>query len=325
MLLFWIGVFIISLIVLVKGADWLLDSSERIGISLGLSPFIVGIVVVGLGTSFPELVSSLVATLKGVTEMAAANVVGSNIANILLVVGGSALVGGRLMVNKDLIDLDIPLLAISTAMFAAVAWDRQIVFAESVLLLILFAVYFLYTILYRDDKPGEDISDFLKRFKRGFEKKTFQESKIRIRDVGLFIVGAFGLILGSKYLVDSVVNLSGILSVGVGVISLAAVALGTSLPELIVSVKAILKNKPEFALGNIFGSNIFNLLFVVGVSGMFSNLTLDSPTFTLGLPIMAVVTLLFVISGISRRIHIFEGAMYLVVYVFFIGKLFNLF
>lgn len=325
MLIFWTAVFAASLIVLVKGADWLLDSAEKMGISLGLSPFIVGIVIVGLGTSFPELVSSVIATVKGVTEMAAANVVGSNIANILLIVGGSALIGGRLTVAKDLIDLDIPLLAISTAMFAAVAWDRQIVFAESVLLLILFLVYFLYTILYRDDEPGEDLGIFFKRFGKIFRPGEAQKSKVKIVDVGLFIIGALGLVFGSKYLVESVVHLSEMLNVGIGIISLVAVAVGTSLPELIVSIKATIKGKPEFALGNIFGSNIFNLLFVVGVSGMFSGLTLDSPTFMLGLPIMTVVTLLFVISGISRRIHVFEGAMYLVVYVFFVGKLFSLF
>ena len=114
MLIFWIIVFIISLAVLVKGADWLLGSAEKIGLAAGLSPVIVGVVIVGLGTSFPELISSLVAVFKGVTEIVAANAIGSNIANILLVVGISSVVGGRLAVTKNLIDLDLPLLAIST-------------------------------------------------------------------------------------------------------------------------------------------------------------------------------------------------------------------
>ena len=135
MLTFWIIVFIISLAVLIKGTDWLLASAEKIGLAVGLSPFIVGVVIVGLGTSFPEIISSLVAVFKDVTEIIPANAIGSNIANILLIVGLSAIVSGRLSVTKNLIDLDLPLLAISTALFLGVAWDRQIVFGESILLL----------------------------------------------------------------------------------------------------------------------------------------------------------------------------------------------
>lgn len=117
MLVFWIVIFLASLVALVKGADWLLESSEKIGLSLGLSPFIIGVTIVGLGTSFPELISSLFAVFQGITEFVPANAIGSNIANILLVVGVSAVIGGRLVVTKSLIDLDLPLLAISTILF----------------------------------------------------------------------------------------------------------------------------------------------------------------------------------------------------------------
>jgi cation:H+ antiporter len=117
MLVFWIAVFIVSLVALVKSADWLLASSEKIGLSIGLSPFIVGVTIVAFGTSFPELVSSFVAVFQGVSEIVAANAIGSNIANILLVAGIAAIVAKRLSVTKDLIDLDLPLIAISTAIF----------------------------------------------------------------------------------------------------------------------------------------------------------------------------------------------------------------
>lgn len=121
MALFWIIIFIVSLAILVKGADLLLGSAEKIGLAVGLSPFVVGVVIVGLGTSFPEIISSFIAVLKNVTEIVPANAIGSNIANILLVVGLSAVVGGRLAVTKNLIDLDLPLLAISTVLFLGVA------------------------------------------------------------------------------------------------------------------------------------------------------------------------------------------------------------
>jgi cation:H+ antiporter len=108
-----------------------------------------------------------------------------------------------------------------------------------------------------------------------------------------------------------------------GAIAISAVALGTSIPELIVSIKAALQQKSELALGNIFGSNLFNILIVVGLPGLFKTLEIDSATMAIGLPTMVIATLLFVISGISKRIHMWEGAFYLALYVLFIGKLFD--
>lgn len=326
MLIFWIIVFIVSLAVLVKGADWLLGSAEKIGLVMGLSPFIVGVVIVGLGTSFPELISSLVAVFKNVTEIVPANAIGSNITNILLIVGLSAIVSGRLAVTKNLIDLDLPLLAISTALFVGIAWDRQIVLGESILLLVLFGIYLLYAILYKDGKEEVEVlptrSDRRKHI-TGLQKKVVQRPKITNKDILFLVLGILGLIFGAKYLIDSVIKLSEILAIGAGVISLAAVALGTSLPELLVSIKAAWQKKPEIALGNIFGSNVFNILLVIGIPGLFKTLTLDEQTFAIGLPILVIATLLFVISGISKRIHAYEGAMYIVIYIFFLGKLFG--
>ena len=133
------------------------------------------------------------------------------------------------------------------------------------------------------------------------------------------------MFLGAKYLVESVINLSDMFNIGAGVIAITAIAIGTSLPELIVSVRAAVQRKSEIALGNIFGSNLFNMLVVIGLPGLFTTLPLDEKTFSIGLPVMAAATLLFVVSGISRRIHMWEGAFYLILYVFFIGKLFELF
>ena len=326
MILLWVIVFVVSLVVLVKGADWLLGSSEKIGLAMGLSPFIIGVLIVGLGTSFPELISSLVAVFKGVTEIVPANAIGSNIANILLVVGISAVVGGRLAVTKNLIDIDLPLLAISTALFVGIAWDRQIVLGESILLLVLFGIYLAYIIFHREDKQSVEVLPSRVERRKHItrpKKQVVQKPKVTGKDYLFFVLGLAALVLGAKYLIDSVVELSELLSIGVGAISLAAVAVGTSLPELFVSVKAAWQKKPEIALGNIFGSNVFNLLLVVGIPGLFKTLTLDEQTFSLGLPVLVAATLLFIISGISRRIHIYEGAMYIVIYVFFIGKLFG--
>jgi cation:H+ antiporter len=310
MILFWIAVFVVSLIVLVKGADWLLESAEKIGLAAGLSSFVVGVVIVGLGTSFPELISGIAAVIQGAPEIVAANAIGSNIANILLVIGFSAIFARRLSVTKNLVDIELPLLAVSTTLFLFVAWDGSITFIESLILLVTYHVYLLYTIFNR-----EEVDD---------EKKA-KRPKITSKDIGLLILGVAGLVFGAKFLVDSVINLSEILSIATGVITLAAVALGTSLPELLVSIKAAKKGNAETALGNIFGSNAFNLLMVVGTPGLFATLPLDAGTMAIGLPFLFAATLLFVISGISKRVHLWEGAMFLMLYVVFIGKLFELF
>ncbi len=335
-ILLWVLVFAASLFALVKGADWLLGSAERIGLAIGLSPFIIGVVIVGLGTSFPELISSLLAVFRGVTEIVAANAIGSNIANILLIIGLSALIGKKLIVTKSLIDLDLPLLAISTVVLLVTVVDRQITLGESILLLITYIIYLLYTILHKDDDDSVEIADILparpdRRRKSVIKKdhkktkETSQKPKLTARDFGLLFLGLAGLVVGANYLIESVIKLSEMINIGAGVIAITAVALGTSLPELIVSIKAIRNHKSEMAIGNVFGSNIFNALVVIGIPGLFTTLAVDEQTFLIGVPVMALATLLFVISGISRRIHMWEGAFYLILYILFVGKLFNIF
>lgn len=313
-LFLWIIVFVVSLFFLVKGADWLLASSEKIGLRIGLSPFIIGVTIVAFGTSLPELISSFVAVTEGFPEIVAANAIGSNIANILLVAGLSAVVARRLTVTKDLIDLDLPLISITTVIFLLTAYDGQITFFESVFLVITYVVYLGFSLIYKDDEADEKVD----------------RPKISSNDILMLIIGIVGLAIGAKYLIDAIVNISDILSIPAGVISITAVALGTSLPELLVSIKAALRHQSEVALGNVFGSNIFNVLMVVGLPGVFAPifgqvLQLDQDILKLGLPVMIVATLLFVISGISRRIHVQEGALFVLLYVMFTFKLFGAF
>jgi cation:H+ antiporter len=194
-------------------------------------------------------------------------------------------------------------------LFLGVAMDGSVTFIESLILFITYQIYLLYTIFHRD----------------GTEEKGSKRPKIIAKDIIFLVLGIAGLVFGAKYLVQSVIELSTILDIATGAIALAAVALGTSLPELLVSIKAAKKGNAEVALGNIFGSNAFNLLMVVGIPGLFATLPLDSQTLTLGIPVLVAATFLFVVSGISKRVHLWEGAMFLMLYVLFIGKLFQLF
>jgi cation:H+ antiporter len=324
--LFWIALFLISLGVMIKGADWFLASSERIGVALSISPFIIGVTIVAMGTSLPELVSSLFAIGQGASEVVVANAAGSNIANILLVLGLSATLGKRLDINKSLIDLDIPLLALSTTVFYFMVRDGVVTLGESIILLVAFGIYILYTILHRDEPKESEVTSAdleVNQEPHAIESITPPTPKFRTRDIILLILGGAGLILGAKYLIDAVIALSDIYQIGTGVIAVSAIALGTSLPELIVSTKAALQGKSEIAIGNIFGSNVFNMLMVVGIPGLLGPLKVSPETLSLAIPFMIAATILFIFSGISRRIHKWEGIFFLLLYIIFIGQLFG--
>lgn len=311
MTLFWIIVFIVSLTLLVKSADWLLVSSEKIGLKIGLSPFIVGVIIVGVGTSSPELISSMFAVFEGVSEVVVANAVGSNTANILLIIGITAIIARKITVTKDLINLDLPLVLLSTFLFLLTAFDGKITLIESIILTIGVIGYVWTSLVFKEE--GDDLP--------AMESKKDASPM----DFLILFVGVIGLAVGANYLIDSVVNLSSILNIAPGVISVTAIAFGTSLPELLVSIKAAFKGKSEVAVGNIIGSNVFNVLGVVGIPGLFGTLYIDNPTYSIGLPVLFVTTVVFVFSGISRRIHLQEGIFFVLIYILIMAKMLGFF
>ncbi len=338
MFLIWILLFLIALVLMVKSADWLLEKSEKVGLALGISPFIVGVTIVGAGTSFPELISGLMAVWQNATEIVVANVVGSNIANILLVVGVAVVIGRELVLTKNLIDLDLPLLAISTVLLLAIAWDGQVSWIEGIILIITYVIYFFYTMQDRQAdsaaiKKIKDLPDIIPSAVKNEERRRELSQPVNLKtrprinamDLLLLLAGIVGLFFGSKYLIKSVIELANIFKVNPGLIAITAVAIGTSLPELLVSIKAAMSGKAEVAIGNILGSNVFNLLLVVGIPALIKPLKVDQQTLTIGIPSMLLATFLFIVSGISKKIYIWEGLMYLILYGVFIGKLFALF
>jgi len=332
--IFWIFVFILSIALLVKSADWFTESAEKIGLALKISPFIIGVTIVAIGTSLPELASSLAAVFKGKNEIVAANVIGSNIFNILFIVGVAAVVARMLTIRRSLIDLDAPLLACSTILFLLAGLDKKIVFGEGLLLFLGFLVYLLYTIYQKKEPEEEETGEFFEVLPSMIEKKEKKikidlkkrkDQKLSFRVFFFLILGVLGLVFASDYTIESLTKVSQILGIPTSVIAIIALAGGTSLPELVVSVRAAAQKKYEISLGNIFGSNVFNILTIIGVSSFFSPLTIDEITFSVGFPFLIVATFLFIISGISRRIHIWEGAMYLLIYCLFFIKLWGVF
>ena len=304
MVFFWSLIFATTLIGLVKSADFLVDNSKTIGRFFRLPEFIVGVLVVGVGTSLPELSSSVFAVLQGVPEMVVANAVGSNIANMLLIVGFTAILAKNMTVSKELINLDIPLLLLSTALFLAVAVDGNVSRGDAVFLLAGLLYYITYSIASKSEREKDE----------HVSKYEFYKS------CALFVVSLLVLIISAKYLIMSVVHLGKIFSITPAVLTLFAVAIGTSLPELFVSVSAVKKGKADMALGNIFGSNAFNLLAVVGIPAAFTSLPIDIASLTVAFPLLALSTELFAVSGISRKIHSFEGVFFLIIYAYFVAK-----
>jgi|SRR6056297_537000 len=337
MLLVWLLVFIASIALLVKSADWVVDSSEEIALAFKIAPFIVGVVLVALGTSLPELAAVLTAVFKGNTAFVVDTAFGSNIATILLVVGIGAILSRKMVIERNLIDLDAPLLSVSTILIAFMVWDGEIVFAEGVVLMIAFLVYVLYTFFQRRNKKekiSEDKEILPSRVERRSskfkkEQKELEEEQKKAEITGktilFLILGLIGLVIGSNYTVESIEKIAPLLGVSTSFITITAVAVGTSLPELVVSAKAALKKKYELALGNIFGSNVFTIFLIIGLPALFTNLQVDPTTLMIGTPYLIVATLLFVFSGISRRIHIWEGIMYLLIYFMFVVQFFGLF
>jgi cation:H+ antiporter len=183
---------------------------------------------------------------------------------------------------------------------------------ESIFLVIIFFIYLGYSFLFKDD--------YIEKM-----KLAIQTQKATLKNYLLLLVGIIAVVGGAKLTVDATIKLSELLNIGIATISMAAIALGTSLPELFVSYRAAKKDKPELAVGNILGSCIFNILMLIGIPGLFSVLIVDEATLIIGLPFLAAATLIFVISGITNKVHLWDGTMYLMLYILFISKLFGIF
>ncbi len=319
MLILWIVIFVVSLALLIKSADWFTEAAENIGRAMHISPFVIGVTIVSIGTSLPELATSIVALFNGNSTIAIANAIGSNIANILLVGGVSAIAAGTLKITRSLIDSDLPILLGVTILSAIMLFDGKFVWQEGVLSIVFFVIYAVYTI--RSSEQQDNIP-FVNKYH--LERKI-GGIKLPWAAIGILALGAVGVYFGADWTVRSLFKIAEILKINSSAIAMTALAVGTSLPEVVVSVTAALKGKHEVALGNIFGSNIFNLLIVIGVPSLFSPLQIDKPSFFIGLPILLAVTVLYVFSGISQRIHKWEGFVYIFIYIMFIVRLFNIF
>ena len=316
-LIVWIIIFVVSIFVLIKSADFFTDSAEKIGIHFGIPAFIVGVTIVSIGTSLPELITSIISIFRGASEIVIGTIVGSNIANIFLVLGVAAIVGQRLRITYEIIKIDIPILVASAFLLAVCIWDGAFTFIEALLCIIGFVAYILYTINIEKRHKDKEIKKEM--------KKALKKKKLSIETWIILVLSAVFIYFGSRFTVESAINIAKLFNIGAEIIAVSAVALGTSLPELVVSITAALKGKPEMAIGNILGSNIFNALAVLGIAGLFGSLIIPAGIITFALPMMLIATLLFVFMTLGKEVSKWEGLFLIIFYIFFIGKLFGLF
>lgn len=311
----WVAVvlIIVGFVALVKGADWLVDGASSIARHFGISDLVIGLTVVAFGTSMPEFVVNMVSVAEGSTDLALTNILGSNIINTFVILGLTALVY-PIASQKHSRDFDMPMSIIAGMLvFAFVA--VQLPFGETergvgrmggIILLLLF-LYFLYnTFRHAKDHPEEV---------QGNEEQSTKEIPVR-RAIALMLGGFVGLVVGGELIVKSAVDLATRMGVSEAIIGLTIVALGTSLPELATSVIAATKHNSDIALGNVIGSNIFNVFFVLGVSATirplpdYDGIELDAWMAAIG----SIIVWLAVKTNRERKIQRWAGALLMVVY-----------
>lgn len=308
--LIWLAVFALSLLILIKASDYFTSAAEKIGVFFGIPTFIIGATIVAFGTSLPELVTSLIAVFNNSSEIVAANVIGSNITNILLVLGIVTITCGKIKINFNIIHIDLPFLIGSSFLLAIAIWDGQFDLFDTFLFLSALTVFIWYTMTKREKQERN-------------HEDSENEKKIIVKALVTLVLSCLFIYLGARYTIESVIKLAEILKVEKEIIAVSAIALGTSLPEVMVSLSAARKGNAEMAVGNILGSNIFNSFAVMGIPALFGTLVIPASILTFALPVMIIASILFYVICNDNEVSLWEGWMLIIFYVFFIGKLFS--
>lgn len=296
-------------VLLVAGAEALVRGAVQLAARFGISPLIIGLTVVAFGTSAPETAVSVQAALNGSGDIAVGNVIGSNIANILLILGLSAMVS-PLVVSRQLVRLDVPVMIGAGVLTFALAWNGTISRLEGSVLLTLLAVYTIFLVIAsKRESARAQVDEFATEYGEGAAAKPAGW----IIQVALVLLGLGLLVLGSNLLIEGAVALARALGLSELVIGLTVIAVGTSLPELATSLLAVYRGERDIAVGNVVGSCIFNLLLVLGAGSVVasSGLSISPNALAFDLPVMLgvfVACLPIFFSG--YRINRWEGALF---------------
>lgn len=327
MLLFWFIILIITLIVLAKSANYLVKYSAKLGLALGLSSFVVGASIVAIGTSAPELFASLFAVISsGITEFVADTVIGSNIANAMLILGVGAIYAKTLKVKTSLVDITLPFFFSSMALFVYFFWDGILARWEGAVLLIFFLIFIVYSAKASEEpqtikEDKEELEDLKEQFASSKRKKFFNKAAPYLKYLFYISISIAGLSLSAKYLIDSILKISSLLGISSSILTITVVALGTSLPEMVTSLAAIKIGNHGIAIGNVFGSNVFNITLIAGLPAIFTSLKINESTFIIGLPFLVIATLMAIFVTLDDKARSWEGMAMLLLYIVFLLKI----
>jgi len=315
--------FVVGVVALVVGAESLVRGSSRLAARSGLSPVVIGLTVVAFGTSAPELAVSIGAAAGGESEIALGNVIGSNIANVLLVLGLSAVVGGGLVVAQRIVRVDVPIMIVMSALVLVLGLDGRIGRLDGGLFVAILIVYLVWTVRSAvgeqdadEDHDGvADAATLASEYSSALGREKIRGSSLW-RDL-LYVVGGLALlVVGAQSLVTAATDIARALDISELVIGLTVVAVGTSLPEIATSVVAAARGQRDMAVGNAIGSNLFNILAVLGITGVVSPVIVSSGARGFDLPFMLAVAVaclpIFADGFILRR---WQGAVFLSYYV----------
>lgn len=295
-----------GLILLIWSADRFIDGAAATARHFGMSQLLIGIVIIGFGTSTPEMIVSALSAINGNPGIALGNAYGSNITNIALILGLTALIT-PLAVNSQILKLEQPILIAVTAISAYLIYDAEISRMDAIILLVIFTIYMSWTIRQgiktKNDSLASDVQQEL-------NEQNYMPLRVSLLWV---IVGLLFLMASSQLLVWGAVQIAHHFGVSDLIIGLTIVAIGTSLPELASSILAARKGNVDLAVGNIIGSNLFNTLMVVGIAGSISPMHVAPEVFTRDMLVMSILTVILLIFGYSfgrkkkGRINRFEG------------------
>lgn len=299
-------IFILALSGLLLSARFFTKSAETIGKYFGLPTFVIGVFIVGIGTSLPELISGIISVNKQSSEILSGNIIGANISNILLITGLVVVINRKnITLSSGYIYIDLHYLLGSILFFCIIAYDGHIVLVECLFGLLMFIVYCIYLI---KGEP-ENISN-----------RTVKTKGISIVSFLILIVSAAGIYFGADFTISSLEIIANDLSVPKSIVALTLLSLGTTLPELAVSISAIKQGKAEMAIGNVLGSCIFNTLFIPSIASFFGTISVTQDLLQFSLPVMAACGLLFYLLAQDKKMSVWEGLMFICLYGLFILK-----
>jgi cation:H+ antiporter len=302
-----------GLVLLYFGAEGLVRGSSSIALRLGVGPLLIGLTVVAFGTSAPELVVSLKAALMGQGDISVGNVVGSNICNIGLILAFSALIV-PIKVASQIVRVDTPIMIAVTGLALVLLYDGMLSRLEGIFLFSLLVVYIIFSILLAKKKPADALS-------AEFSEEIKMSKKGLVLDLAMVIGGLVMLVFGARFLVDSAIEIARSIGLSEAVIGLTIVAIGTSLPEFATSLVAALKKEADIAVGNVVGSNIFNILGILGITAVVTPLSSSGIT-GIDLGVMATFALaLWCFSITGHRISRAEGILMIVAYAGYVAWL----